>query len=102
MARPRTELQAILEDTLGSPNVYYQPPEDVKLKYPAIVYNRDRSWDVYANDHTYLLHKGYMVTHISWDPDSPVIDRLELLPMCSYIRHYVSDGLNHDTFLIYS
>ena len=34
----RLDLQALLEDLLGSRNVYYQPPESVKMNYPAIVY----------------------------------------------------------------
>ena len=29
-----------LRNTLGSNNVYFQPPESVKLKYPAVVYSR--------------------------------------------------------------
>ena len=34
----RLDLQALLEDLLGSRNVYYQPPESDKMNYPAIVY----------------------------------------------------------------
>lgn len=101
MARPRTDLQTKLVEILGSQNVYYQPPENVQMRYPAIVYNRDRSWDVWADDQKYLLYKGYMITLIGLDPDSPVLDRLEQLPMCTYNRHFNADGLNHDVFLIY-
>ena len=101
MARPRIELQNMLEDILGSSNVYYQPPENLKLQYPAIVYHRDRSWDMWADNNKYLLYKGYIVTFISWNPISPALDRLEYLPLCSFERHYEADGLNHDVFLIY-
>ena len=34
----RKALQADLEQLIGSRNVYYQPPENVKMNYPAIVY----------------------------------------------------------------
>lgn len=101
MAQPRTDLQAILEEILGSSNVYFQPPESQVMQYPAIVYNRDRSFRHDADDKRYLLSKGYQVTYLDWDPDSPVLDALEALPYCSFVRHYVSDGLNHDVFLIY-
>ena len=41
MMMSRERLSAILHEVLGSDNVYYQPPESVKMKYPAIVYTRD-------------------------------------------------------------
>ena len=101
MARSRLDLQTELETILGSENVYYQPPENVKMRFPAIVYDRDRSWDIWADDKKYLLYKGYMVTVVGLDPDSSVLDQVELLPMCTYVRHFNADGLNHDVFLIY-
>ena len=36
----RIELQSKLEELLGSRQVYYQPPETVKMEYPAIVYSK--------------------------------------------------------------
>ena len=101
MARQRTDLQTILENLLGTRNVYYQPPEDVHMKYPAIVYSRDRSWDILADNNKYILYKGYMITFIDYNPDNPILDQIELLDMCSFNRHYEADGLNHDVFLIY-
>ena len=38
----RPELQTKLEELLGNRNVYYQPPESVKIEYPAIVYSKIR------------------------------------------------------------
>lgn len=101
MARPRIELDTILRDILGSSNVYFQPPESTKMQYPAIVYNRDRTYNHHADDIKYVHYKGYQVTFIDWDPDNPILDEIEKLPLCDFVRHYVTDGLNHDTFLIY-
>ena len=101
MARPRTELDVILRETRGSSNVYFQPPENLRMQYPCLRYERDRTYDIFADDNKYILHKGYMITSISKDPDDTVLDRLEALPLCSYVRHYVADNLNHDVFLIY-
>ena len=36
----RPNLQAKLEEILGNKNVYFQPPESLKLNFPAIVYKR--------------------------------------------------------------
>ena len=48
----RLQLQAQLEEMLGSRNVYYQPPESVKLEYPAIVYAKKEIKSTFANDST--------------------------------------------------
>lgn len=101
MARPRLELQTLLEETLRSQNVYFQPPANLKLRYPCLIYNRDSSWDVWADDRKYLYYKGYSMTYITRNPDDPKVDRLELLPMCSFDRHYVADNLNHYVYTIY-
>ena len=101
MARPRLELDNQLRSILGSANVYFQPPENTQMRYPCIVYNVDGVFDLFADNRKYLYDKGYMVTYIDWDPDSSVLEALLQMPMCSYVRHYESDNLNHDVFLIY-
>lgn len=97
----RLELSAILRNTLGSDNVYFQPPETVKMKYPAIVYSLDNIQNVHADDGVYLSHRRYSVTLIDKNPDSPTVERLYALPMCQFNRHYASDNLNHFVFTLY-
>lgn len=97
----RLELQTILEKLLGSRNVYFQPPETVKLQYPCIVYNRNDIEQIYAGDKTYHLKDRYSVTVVDRNPDSEVPHKVAQLPLCSYDRHYISDNLNHDVFNIY-
>jgi hypothetical protein len=101
MARPRIELQTKLEEILGSSDVWFQSPGDDKLHFPCIIYNRDRSFDIFSDNGKYIRYKGYSITHIGKNPDDPVLDQIEVLPMCSFVRHYVADNLNHDVFLIY-
>lgn len=101
MARPRTELDAILRSILGSKPLYFQPPENLSMTYPCLRYEWDRTYDQYADNGKYILHRGYMLTYIGKDPDDPVLDRLLALPLCSFVRHYVADTLNHTVFLIY-
>ena len=97
----RIELQRTLESILGSRNVYFQPPENLKLSYPCIVYNLSSIHTLNSDDMKYRVNKAYMITLIDKNPDSQFIDKLLELKLCRYDRHYVSDNLNHECFTIY-
>lgn len=97
----RLDLHELLCTTLNSRNVYYQPPENFKMNYPAIEYHRNRLKDRYANDRSYIRQCAYDVTLIDKDPDSPVVEKLKDLKYSEFDRHYVVDNLNHDVFTIY-
>lgn len=97
----REELHEILCEALGSRNVYFQPPESIKMKYPAIVYSRDDIDNSFANDSVYMQSLAYSVTVIDSDPDSEIVAKVSRLPRCQYDRHYKADNLNHDMFTIY-
>lgn len=97
----RLELQSKLEELLGARHVYYQPPESLRLKYPAIVYSKSKIETTKANNSTYLKRIRYDITVIDKRPDNPVIDKLMELPYCSYDRPYKSDNLNHDVLTLY-
>ncbi len=96
----RLELQTLLEEILGSRNVYFQPPESVKMKYPAIVYGLEDIKNTFANDRVYLSKRKYLITVIDEDPDSPIVGRVASLPSCRFNRHFESDNLNHDVFIL--
>lgn len=97
----RLELQSLLEELLGSKNVYYQPPESIKMQYPAIRYSKKTISSIYANNAKYSMQDCYELIVISRLPDNPVIKKLLELPYCSYDRSYVADNLNHDVLTIY-
>lgn len=97
----RPKLQTILEDLLGSRNVYFQPPANVSMNYPCIVYSRDNLDMEYANNKAYAKTVRYQVTVIDRDPDSMIPDRVSDLPLTAYSRAFKVDGLNHDIFTIY-
>lgn len=101
MKKRRLELQALLETLLESRNVYFQPPSDVKMKYPCIIYSRSDIDDTFANNSTYIRKVAYTVTVVSKDPDNDIVSKVVDLPSCTYNRSYVADGLNHDTFTLY-
>ncbi len=95
----RLELQALLE-TL-TPNVYYQPPPNVMMEYPAIVYKRDRLDVDFADDIPYRRTTRYSVTLIDRNPDSTIVSAIASLPLCLHNRSYVAANLNHDVFNLY-
>lgn len=101
MHNQRLTLSETLHEVLGSDNVYYQPPETVKMQYPAIVYALDGIENVHANDGVYLNRYRYSVTVIDKSPDSSIADKISLVPKCRFNRHYTKDNLNHYVFTLY-
>lgn len=99
--RNRTELHEMLCELLGSRSVYFQPPESIRINYPAIVYSRENYDNDFANDQVYQTRRKYSVTVITKDPDSDIPDRLNTFKYSRLSRHFVSEGLYHDVFDIF-
>ena len=98
----RLELHEELCNLLGSRNVYYQPPESLKLKYPCIVYSRSIPNKHNANNRLYMSTNCYDGIIIDPTPDSEIPDEIvEYFPMCSLSKSYASDNLNHYPFTLY-
>lgn len=95
----RLELQTLLEAIC--PNVYFQPPADVKLVYPCIVYQRDDADTRFAANKPYRYETRYQVTVISRTPDSDIPLKIAFLEKCVYDRFYVANNLNHDVYTLY-
>lgn len=100
MAQPRSQLQTVLENLEGAEGVYFQPKTN--LEYPCIVYERGIASDVaFADNVKYMLKKGYTITVIDRNPDSPIPDQVEALPHCRFDRSFKTDGLNHFVFQLF-
>ena len=98
----RLELQYLLEATVGAGvEVYFQPPTNVQMAYPCVVYKRDNAQEKFAGNLLYRYTKRYQVTFITRDPDSDIPDKIVALPQCSFNRFFVADNLHHDVFDIY-
>lgn len=97
----RLNLDKILREILGTSNVYFQPPDTVKMKYPAIVYSRDDIENDHADNAVYMQSTVYQVVVIDRDPDSEIVTKVSKLPKCTFDRHYAADNLNHDVFTLY-
>ena len=97
----RLELQYLLESIANNNHVYFQPPPNIKIRYPAIIYCRNGINNLYANDYNYQSKKSYSITVIDEDPDSELVDKISKLPWCSYDRSYSKDNLNYDVFTLF-
>ena len=97
----RLDLQTKFEELLGSRNVYFDPPESLKMQYDAIRYSRSKIENTYASDSVYGQHNRYEVVVIYKNPDCDLPMKISRLPLCSHDRHYVADNLHHDVFTLY-
>lgn len=98
---PRLELQALLEGVLESTNVYFQPPSNVQLKYPCIVYERDNAKTEFAGNKPYSYTKRYQVTVIDRNPDTSIPDKIAMLPLSNLSRIFTADNLHHYAYTLY-
>lgn len=96
----RLNVQEMLENIINSTNVYFQPPETVRMKYPAIVYELENMHMLYANNKPYNHTEVYSVIYITKNPDDDNIYKISNLSTCSFIRTYKSDNLYHYVFRI--
>ena len=98
----RLELHEELCEVLGSRNVYFQPPETVKMIYDAIRYQLGGNAVKRANNSVYQSVNQYEGVVITRDPDTTIPNALLMrFQMCSLGRPYTADNLNHYPFTIY-
>lgn len=102
MARlPRLELQALFEQF--TPNVYYQPPRNITLKYPCIIYQRQPTMGTHANNLMYMASLPYQITVIDRDPESIIADRLlSSFRYCNETARFTNDNLYHVVLTMYN
>ena len=97
----RLELHNLLLSIMKNGNVYHQPPESKKLQYPCIVYERDKGYEMHADNSSYHRRLRYTITLIDKKSVSEFMDPIMDLPFCTYDRHFANDDLNHDVFNLY-
>ena len=99
----RLELHELLVDTLGSRDVYFQPPSNLTMQYPCIVYAHDNAKTEFAGNHPYSRAKRYQVTIIDRNADSgmSISDDVAQLPLSNLNRIFTADNLHHYVFNLY-
>lgn len=97
----RLKLHQELLDLSGLP-CYFQPPENLKMEYPCIVYEKDGIHQSHADNRWYLGKDRYTLKLIHRDPDTDLPDKLlKHFQYISYGQRYKADNLYHDTLTIY-
>lgn len=100
--RSQKELQTLLcDDILGSPDAYFQPPANIQMSHPAIVYALKGIDTIRADNGIYIMLPHYELTLIDKNPNSPYISKLLALPYCRFDRHFKVDKLNQFVFNLY-
>lgn len=94
-------LRSIVKQRCGSENVYYQPPANLRMKYPRICYELSKIRSRDADDRVYRQTFHYTVTVIDTKPDSEMTAAMGLLAKASHDRHFISDNLYHDVFSVW-
>lgn len=97
----RLELQTLLEGIMGTNKVYFQPPANVQMEYPCVIYKRDAAQTRFAGNNPYRYTKRYQVTVVDQDPDSEIPDKVAALTGAIFDRHYAVKNLNHDVFTLF-
>lgn len=95
----RLQLHQLLETF--TEYVYFQPPTNVQLSYPCIVYKRDFADTKFADNEPYGHTLRYMITVIDPNPDSEIPSKVAAMPMSLFNRFYTADNLNHDVYIVY-
>lgn len=81
---------------------WFQPPDNTKLRYPAIVYKRKSANIDYADNISYKRMFLYEIKVFDANPDSAFIDwMLDTFPGIKYVNHYTTEGLNVEVFELY-
>lgn len=84
------------------PDVYFQPPSNIKLSYPCIVYSKSRDNASYASNDIYYEKDVYSITLMEKDPDSTKAKEI-----LRYFRHIAiqtyltKDSLHQTTLILY-
>lgn len=97
----RLELHTLLKGIPSVKDAYYQPPENLKLEFPCILYRKDSENTRYANNDKYLNKNRYLITIIDRSPESSIPEGLKIFPYCSFNRQYTKDNLNHYVYTLY-
>lgn len=96
------KLREIQNEIWNYQHTYFEPPENVKMKYNAVVYERTGFHTRRADNKAYLIRDSYQVTVISKDPEDELPKKiLETFDFCSPGKFFVRDNLWHFPFTIY-
>lgn len=102
LANLRLDLHNKLVAALGSNNVYYQPPADISMSYPCVVYHFDDDVMLHANNSPYWKYYTFTATLITKNPvPTEFMAAMDDMDYASFDRHYTTDNLHHFSYKIH-
>lgn len=81
--------------------VYFQPPEESKMTFPAIRYTKSTKQNRQANNRVYNQQQFYEIIVIEHDPEKPLADLVSKIPGVQCGASYKYNNLYHEPFTIY-
>lgn len=99
----RLEVHELLVTTLGSNNVYFNPPTNTQMVYPCIRYESDDETTQHGDNSPYAIHERYTVTIIDRDLEiaTTIKDKVRWLPTAQFSRYYPAAGLHHFVYTLF-
>lgn len=98
----RPELTPIFKALLKNENVYFQPPESLKMQFPCIRYKLSdiKTWK--ANNKLYNHMQCYEVVYITREPDNELVDNiLKAFDFIEFSSVMVVDNLYHYRYKLF-
>ena len=99
--RTYRDLLHLLQKAVNHNRVYFQPPENIKIGYPAVIFHLSKVKLDHADDVPYKGAREYSVTLITKDPEPEVLDEILKIPYTTLDTTYITDGMNHFVFTTY-
>ena len=102
MKNNRLDFHNYLKEICGesAKYIYFQPPDNLKMNYPAIVYSRDNISNDFADNDIYLQNVTYKVIVIDTKAESEIVEKISKTIGFKFSSHYVSNNYNYDVFKI--
>lgn len=99
--RTYRDLLHLLQKAVDHNRVYFQPPENLKIGYPAVIFHLSKIKLDHADDVPYKGAREYSVTLIAKEPEPKVLDEILKIPYTTLDTTYIVDGMNHFVFTTY-
>ena len=99
--KTREQIQTMLEEILGSKNVYFQAPPNTGMKYPCIVYSF-RNFNINnADNNPYLVTGRWDIHHMYKSIKNDLKEKFVFdVDYCLFDKRIVSDGVYNDYYII--
>lgn len=98
----KQKLKLELAEASGTSNIYFQPPENAKMKYPCVVCNFESIYTEKADNRSYIKSNRYDVTYISRRESEDIANRIvDSFMNINMNRAYTAENLYHYNFTLY-